>query len=343
MVKENIDKKDGHALLKEIGADFTVEKRQVSYDRIDRTATPIGMNSDGSPVFPIIRVPINSHVSVRSDTEAHLADRTVGDGYVILQNAEMVEIANSICGDRNMNYERMVLLSGGRGMAIQVACPELTKDLSIGTGESGLSEARLTLVDWHDGTGSLRLYFSMIRMFCKNKLPAMSREFLKGQKANRFGFYNIKHTSSMLDRITKAVSIINEAAGDLIGTADIMRKLAKVRCSAASQKALYEAIANPEGKDEREMTGRGRTMYSNRMEALIKASNMSVNQVEGATGSWYEALQAVTYYASHSQTVKGKEEISDDEKRFISSTIGTGALTAMTGAELAIAMSGIEV
>lgn len=341
MVKQH-DQKDGHALLKEIGGDFSIEKRQVSFDRVDRTATPIGINTDGTPVFPVQRIPINSHVAVRSDTEEHLADRTVGDGYVILQNSEMVEIANAICGNRNMNYERMHLLQGGRGMAIQVSCPDLTKDLHVGTGQSGLNEARLTMVDWHDGTGSLRLYFSMLRLFCQNQLPAMGREFMSGIKGNRFGFYNIKHTDKMMNRITKAVEIINEAAGDLLNTAEVMRRLSKVKCSAASRAALYEAIANPEGKDEREMTGRGKTMYENRLEAIRKAADMDVNKVAGAGESWYEALQAVTYYSSHDQTVKGKDTVSDDEKRFVSANIGTGALTAMRGVELAVEMSGIS-
>lgn len=330
----------GLEMLSSCGGDFTVEKRQVSYAVEDTTATPIGMNSDGSPVYPIMQVPLNSHAAVRSDTGEHLSDKTISDGYVILQNREMIDIADEICGKRKLNYEFMTLLQGGRGLAVQVDCPDLVKDLNIGGGASGLNRCRLTLVDWHDGTGALRMYFSIIRMHCANVLPALGRSFIEGKRRNNFGFFSIKHTKNMSERIEAAVSTLNVAASNVSDTAELMRKLANVKCDSADRMKFFKVIANPEGKDERDMSKRAKTMYETRMEKLIEASNNPVNLVDGYSDSWYEVLQAATYYGSHGQTVRGSDK-SDDEKRYTSTNLGSGAINNIRSMELALSMSGI--
>ena len=336
------DCKDGKSMLAACGGNFDIEKRQVSYPVLDTKATPIGMGTDGEPIYPTRWQPINAQAAVRSDTGEHIAESTVGDGYVILQNREMIDIADAICGDRKLNYEFMTLLDGGRGLAVQVDCPELAEDLSIGKGESGHNRCRLTMIDWHDGTGSLRLYFSMIRMFCQNTLPALGREFVNGKRKNRFGFFSIKHTKNMADRIETAIGIIQDAVGDVRDTAKILRMLADVRCTRGKKMDFFTKIANPEGKDEREMSKRAKSQYENRVAMLEEAAKNPVNKVEGHDGSWYETLQAVTYYATHQQTVRGSEDKSDDEKRFASQNFGSGALTSIRGVELALALSGVK-
>jgi len=328
----------GQEMLKACGGNFEIEKRQVSYPVVDESATPIGMDG-ANPVYPTKWVPICAHVPVRSDTGEHIAESTVGDGYVILQNREMIDIANAICGERGLNYEFMTVLDEGRGLAIQVDCPELSKDLNIGKDQN---RCRLTMIDWHDGTGSLRLYFSMIRMMCANTLPALGREFARGRRKNRFGFFNIKHTKNMAERIGRAIEIIAEATGDVVQTAEIMRLLADVKCTRGQKTNFFAAIANPEGKDEREMTKRAKTQYETRMQLLEAASKNKVNKVEGYGGSWYETLQAATYYGTHQQTVRGSEEKSAEEKRFTSKNMGSGALTNIRAMELALSMSGVK-
>ena len=333
------DCSSGRDMLKACGGDFTIEKVQVAYPWIDRSGTPDGIDSDGNPVYPVRQIPIAAHAAVRSDTGDAVADSTVGDGYVVLQNSEMVDICDAICGQRKMNYEFMTVLEGGRGLAIQVDCPELADALNVGGDKS---RARLTLTDWHDGTGSLRLHFSMLRLMCRNQLPALGKEFARNRRRNRFGFYSIKHTKNMADRIVEAVKIIKDAVGDITDTAEILRLLADVKCTRGKRQDFFRQIANPEGKDEREMSKRAKGLYESRLKLLEGAAKMDCNRVEGHGESWYETLQAVTYYGTHLQTVRGGEEKSAEEKRFQAANFGSGALTNIRGMQLALEMSGLS-
>lgn len=332
----------GIDMLKACGGDFTLEKRQVAFPKVDTNAAPDGMDSAGNPVYPTVWVPMDSYAVLRSDTQETIADkRTVGDGYEILQNHDMIKICDAICESRDMNYDFMTTLEGGKGLAIQVSCPDLTSKLQVGNGESGENQMRLTMLDMHDGTGSLRLHFSMLRMFCKNTLPALHREFRKGKKKGKVGFFAIRHTKTMAERVAQAVTMIREHVGDVVETAELMRQLAGVACTKTQKVDFFRKLANPEGLDEREMTGRAKAHYEARMHKLEQAAEMDVNKVDGADGSWYEVLQAATHYGTHGQIVRGAEGKSEDEKRFISSNFNSGANFNVTAAELALETAGV--
>ena len=334
-VHQSEDCKSGIDMLAACGGSFDIEKVQVSYPWEDKQGVPSGMDSEGNPFYAPKWNAVACHVPVRSDTGEAVADKTVGDDYTVLQNREVIDIVDAICGDHDLNYDFMTTIHGGRGLAVQVKCPDLTDALSIG---NDVVEGRLTITNFHDGTGSLKVFISLLRMMCANKLPAIGREYRKAKKAGKLGTYAIKHSKNMEDRIRDMVMCYKQSMGDMVSTSELLLSMANKRITAAARQAFFTALVNADGKDEGELTKRAKTMRQNKMESLQSASRMSVNKVEDHQGSWYEALQAATYFGTHEIMVRNTGRAGESENRYVSKNFGAGAdfnkLALMTALEM---------
>lgn len=331
------DCKDGIDMLKSCGGDFSIDKVQVGYQRTIPDSVG-GVDSDGNIVPDTEMRAINAFVPVRSDTGINIADTTVGEGYTILQNREVIDLVSAICGAHDLTYNFMTLIHGGRGLAVQVACPDLSDALSVGDDRN---DGRLTITNYHDGSGALKVHVSLIRMMCTNTLPAIGREFRNKRGKSRLAAHSIKHSSKMQDRIADMVKCYREAMGEMVETAELLRSLAGVSCSAAARRKFFDTLVNGAEHDEKELSKRAKTMRENKLTELQKAFRNPVNKVADASGSWYEALQAATFFGTHSITVRNTRDVSDDENRYLSKNFGAGATMNVEALELATQMAGV--
>lgn len=337
-VFESTDCVDGMEMLKSIGGNFTIEKAQVSYPRAI-IGSMGGVDNNGNVLPEIEMTPIEAYLPVRSDTGENISNMTIGEGYNVLQNSEVIDMVNTICGTHGMNYRYMTLVSGGRGLAVQVECPDLTAALSIGGDEN---RGNLTITNFHDGTGALKVHVSLKRMFCANTLPALNREFRTMKRANHRAAHSIKHCKTMDERIANMVETYQESMNDMVSTSDLLRKLAAVRITAAEKREYFKRLVNADGKAKSELTKRALTMRETKMSALLAASRNPVNQVEGAGLTWYEALQAPTHFGTHGMRLRDTGRGGDDEMRFVSSEMGAGAEFSTFALETALEMAGVK-
>lgn len=339
-VSTSKDCKDGMEMLKACGGDFTIEKRQVAFAK-DIPGTAGGVDADGNIIPETEWTPIKAFVPVRSDTCENISDCTIGDGYNVLQNSETVDVVNAICEGHGLNYDFMTLIQGGRGLAIQVYCPDLNDALGVGNDDM---KGRLTTTNFHDGTGSMKVHVSICRMLCANVLPAIGREFNAQKKIKRPGVYSIKHTPKMEMRIRDMVKCYKDAMGDMIATAELLRLLADHKPSKSALNEYYMKCATAKAKrdlSEKEMTSRAIAQRDNRVQEFRDAARNPVNQVADASGSWYEALQAVTWYSTHNMRTRDTGRASLEESRFISANLTSGAELASDALRFAVEMSGV--
>lgn len=332
-VTSSQDCKNGLEMLKSAGADFDVEKRQVSFP----SERPAGVTADGQILTETIWTPIDAYAAVRSDTGASLSHKTIGEGYQVLQNREVIDVVDAICAGHDLNYDFMAPVNGGAGLCVQIMSKDLNKSLRIGKDDH---QGRLTISNFHDGSGSLQVHISLLRMTCTNVLPALRREFSKGK--SHFSFYSIKHTKSMEERINGMIACYREAMGDLENTTRILHLLANKKCTVNEQLELFNRLLNPEGPDEKELSNRAKTQRANKFAELVGLSRQSQNHCEGLEGTWYSAIQPITDYASHGMRVRDMGKVSAEESRFTSAYFGAGAEFSQKGLELAMEMSGIE-
>lgn len=326
--------RDGIAMLKHAGADFEVEKRQVSFP----TERPAGVTGDGQMTSEIVWTPIDAYAAVRSDTGAPLSHKTIGEGYQVLQNREVIEVVDAICDGHDLNYDFMTSIQGGAGLCVQIMSEDLNEALKVGNDKH---QGRLTISNFHDGSGALRVHLSLLRMNCSNVFPALKREFRK--RKDHASSYSIKHCKKMEDRINGMIQTYRSAMGDLENTTRILNLLANKKCTVNEQLELFNRLLNPEGPDEiKELSDRAKTGRANKFAELVGLSKQSQNHCEGLEGTWYAAVQPITDYASHGITVKKSKRVSAEEARFTSQYFGAGADFAQAGLELAMEMAGVE-
>lgn len=327
---------NGIEMLQAAGADYSVEKKQVAYSR-EIPGSMGGVDSSGNIVPEIEHVAIDSYVPVRTDTNMNISDRTVGDNYVVLQNREVISVIDAICGQHDLKYRYMTQIKGGRGLAVQVECPALNKSLSVGDDQNG---GFLTISNFHDGTGALKVHVSMIRMRCANQLAAIGREFKNKRGSTNLAAHSIRHSANMEQRVRDMINTYRSGMTELTETADLLRDLSGVICSDATKTEYFKALLNPDATPVVDMSKRSRTIYRNKLRELERAARNPINVVSSASGTWYEAIQAATWYGTHGITAKGAST-SKEEARYVSKTFGAGAKFNVEALELATTMAGI--
>jgi hypothetical protein len=325
----------GLEMLQAAGGDFNVIKRQLSYG----VESPAGVTGDGQMMMGTEHKLIDAYVACRDDTNAHLSSKTVGEGYEVLQNREVIEMVDAICGDHNLTYTNLTTLSGGAGLCVQVMCPDLNKALKVGSDEH---DGRLTITNKHDGSGSVTSHISLLRLFCSNVVPALRREMTKLRAKDSRSVYRIKHTKTMQERIACMVETYRAAMGDMVFTADIMRKLAGKKCSENEMKDLFKRVIAADGKDETELSEAAKTKRAGKYADLLSRSKDSINIPQGLGDTWYGAMQAITDFGTRGMTVKNTKAVNKDEGRFLSQNFGAGSEFSLEGLRIAMELTGVS-
>jgi len=323
-VSTSKDCSHGLEMLQHAGADFEVEKRQLKFDLMTD-----GIGTDA--------VYIDAYVPIRSDTQEALSNKTIGEGYQVLQNREVIDVVDAICAGHDLSYQFMTQINGGAGMCVQIMSEDLNRALMIGKDEH---QGRLTISNFHDGSGALRVHISLLRMFCKNVFPALKREF-RGAK-DHASSYSIKHSKNMEERINSMIVCYRDAMGDLENTARIMKLLSNKKCSDNEQKELFKRLMLADGKDEKDLSERAKGIRNNKYTELRKLANQNQNYCGDLQGTWYSAIQPITDYATHGIRVRDTGRVSADESRFTSAHFGAGADFAQQGIEIAMELAGVE-
>jgi hypothetical protein len=323
---------DGMAMLAAAGGDFTIEKRQVSYP-VTKTVS-VGVDDT---ITQTEWVDIDAFAAIRSDTQESVSDSTVGAGYVLVQNSEVIDIVDAICEGHGLTYDYMTLMGRGKGLAVQVSCPNLADALTV-AGDA--HDGRLTIVNTHDGSGSLKAHVSLLRLFCANVLPAINREHREAKKDGK-AVYSLRHSRNIESRINEMISTYRAAMGDMVDTADTLRLLASKPCTKAEQAELFKRLMIADGKDEKDLSKRAIARRDNQIRTLNDYALAPVNQAQGAAGTWYEALQPVTAFATRGIGTRDTGNACEAERRYTSANFGAGAAFARRGLALAMEMAGV--
>lgn len=327
------DCQDGIAMLGEAGGDFRINMQQCSYP-ITRTRK-VGVDDTITEVEHVL---LDAWVPTRADTGEAISSRTVGEGFTVFDNHDAVELVNTICREHSLRFAFMAVLNGGAGLAMQVECPDLTDALMIG---GDAHKGFLTIITAHDGSASLRVTPTLIRMMCKNRLPALKRE--NTAKSKTGDAYLIRHSRRMEDRISDMIGAYREAMGHMIETGDRLRLLSTKRITATEQNELWDRVIAAGGQDEGELSKRAQTQRANKLEAIRMLSLAPENQPADAAlhGTFYHALQPLTAYGTRGIATRDRGTVGEQERRWTSANTGAGAAFSLRALEVACEMAGV--
>lgn len=290
--------------IQEAGLDFTVWKQPNLH------ALPSGNNI----------ISDNSYFTFRTDTEAILGDK-VGCDYEVVQNVDAFGFFDSIIENYGgLHYESAGSLGYGALTYITAKLPEYIK-----VGRSDLIEQYLFLTSTHDGTGSITIAFTPVRIYCANTLNAALQ--------NCSNCIKIRHTASAAEKLKSAhklLGLTNQLSTEMEA---IFNRWSRVRISDPELKRLIQLAMVP-NKETYELLKKGKeselsSQFNNTVSAVLDYSLTSPSQQEATTkGTLFGFYNSVTGYY---QNVKGYR---DNEVKFKSIMGGTGLQRNQTAFEL---------
>lgn len=290
--------------MMEAGLDFDVWKRPNVH------ALPSGTNV----------ISDNSFFTFRTDTEAILGDK-VGSDYEVVQNLHAFDFFDTIVQEYGgINYETAGALGYGETVFITAKLPEY-----IRVGRNDLVEQYLFLTTTHDGTGSMTIAFTPVRIWCKNTLNAALRNCSNAIK--------IRHTASAADKLKSAhklLGLTNQLSTELEA---IFNRWSHVRINDPQLKRLIQLAMSPNKEtDELLRTGKESELssqFNNTVSAVLDYSLTSPTQLENTTkGTLFGFYNAVTGYYQNVRNYR------DDEAKFHSIMGGTGLQRNQTAFDL---------
>lgn len=258
----------------------------------------IKVNGELQNSFSRVKMIPDKYCTYRKDTNDVFG--IVGNKYEVVQNTEAFDFFDSIVGDKMAIYETAGALGNGEQVFVSAKLPsfmEIHKDLI---------EQYLLLSTSHDGSGSINVLFTPIRVVCNNTLSAA----LKGST----NIVRIKHTKNARERL--------EASKKILGIVDKNgNTLSEV------YKHLHKQVIHDEDFDKLVMDTYGyipdnRGIFSDtaqkKLDAITEYYHTGFGQAE-LVGTKYGAFNAITGY------IQNVEPIKDESKFFNSNFYGKGA------------------
>ena len=149
-------------------------------------------NSETGLIIPEIEVP-DYYATVRTDTEQVLG--VIGNDYEVVQNVNAFSFFDSIISRNGIQYKTAGALGKGERIFITAKLPDYIK-----VGRNDLIEQYLFLTTSHDGSGSITIAFTPVRIVCHNTLNAALK--------NSSNSIKIRHTASAAEKLKGAQQIL---------------------------------------------------------------------------------------------------------------------------------------
>lgn len=302
--------------IKYAGLNYEVEKRPLfTYDSENFNGDP-----DRDLIIPEIEVQ-NFHATVRTDTDQVLG--VVGNDYEVLQNVDAFSFFDAIVGGKEgILYETAGALGRGERAFITAKLPDY-----IRVGRNDCIEKYLFLTTSQDGTGSVQIAFTPIRIVCQNTLNSALRGY------NHTNCIKIRHTASAGDKLKEAYKMLGITNSLSVELEAIYNRWARVKVTDKEVKKLIQLAMVP-SKEVFETLQKGTeeelsSHFTNMVNTAFEYAMISPTQQDATTkGTLYGAYNSVSGYFQNVRNYKS------DENKFKSIMYGIGLQRSQTAFDL---------
>ena len=251
---------------------------------------------------------------VREDNQNTLG--VVGGRYTSIQNIEAFDFIDGIIGRGKAAFDTAGTFDGGKRVwmsvsmgGVEIKNPGLAGDTV---------QKYLVLSNTHDGSGTLQVFFSNIRIVCSNTLNMALRTSGKdGLK--------IRHTKTAKDRMAEAARIMkanDEYQNEFVQLANGM---------AATPFTLDQMVSLSKELMPAREDVKFSTRADNNREELV---GLFTSGKGNAGRSLWDAYNAITEYSDHHRSTRVVEGRNADEVRLQSNWFGSGFAFKQKGLEL---------
>jgi len=262
----------------------------------------------------------NSFFTFRTDTEAVLGGK-VGKDYEVVQNIDAFSFFDSVVGGKGgIQYETAGALGYGETIFITAKLPDY-----IRVGRDDLIDQYLFLTSTHDGTGSITIAFTPVRIWCSNTLNAALKNCTNQIK--------IRHTATATEKLKSAHKMLGLADQLSVELEAIFNRWSRVRITDNEVKRLIQLAMVPNKETYQNLiTGKEGDLsshYNNMVSNVFDYAMTNNTQQEATTkGTLFGAYNSVTGYFQNVRNFK------DPESKFKSIMYGTGYDRSQTAFDL---------
>lgn len=203
----------------------------------------------------------------------------VGSRYKIVQNTEAFAFTDGIIGEGAV-YETAGSLNGGRTVWMLAKLDQMKL-----AGDE--TDQYLCFANTHDGSGSVKVCITPIRVVCNNTLNAA----LQGTKRK----FSMRHTTNVSSRIEEAKQVLGLAARYSVELADFAEAMAKRYLEDKELKRILNSIFDPKGEKPTELQKRNAEECKQAFYVCYAAPDIAKFQ-----GTAWGAINAMSDLVGHS-------------------------------------------
>jgi phage/plasmid-like protein (TIGR03299 family) len=269
--------------------------------------------ADGTPVP-------QRRAVVRSDTGDVLG--VVGTSYVPLQNHQAFGFLDAVVANGELRYHTAGALGKGERVWMLAKLPDHIRV----KGSDDISEKFLLLSNSHDGSSSLRVFFTPIRVVCSNTLAIAERNG-RGQGLS------IVHKGDLTSKIRQAQEVLGLAKRFYDDAEAKINQLASHYPNPRQLEEFFKQVYpdSPDGESARTKNVRA--------EMLRLFEHGIGHDMPAIRHTTWTALNAVTEYVDHARSTRGRTPMDRASNRLESSWFGSGARLKQRAWELAVKMA----
>jgi len=228
------------------------------------------------------RIILDKYATVRTDTGVALG--VVGKIYNILQNKDAFRFFDGIVGVKEAMYDTAGALGKGERVWLLAKLPDY-----IRTAGNDITEKFLLLSNSHDGSSTVEVLFTGIRVVCENTLNiALS---------NATNKVSLRHTASVglkLDDVRKTLGLANQKFQLL---EDLSKKLTKIRITSKQLIPLIKESGVVPNVNDDELSGRAKNIIEEVSRLFETGRGADLESAKGtAWGAWNSIIEYVDFY-----------------------------------------------
>lgn len=253
--------------------------------RVEKKQLYIG--AEGRP-FPREFAMVREDRWERGEPEAVFGQ--VGEEYEPLQNTDAFQFFDPTIRKKEACYESAGALYHGKCVWVMA---KLREDIEVVAGDS--VERYLLLTHRHDGTGSIQVKFTPVRVVCQNTL---------NQALSEGPGFRMVHTKSVYARLDKAAEALSHVIAQSIKVGEAFRRMAEVTLNTEClEEYLKEVFPEPTPTEDQNLYRRTKARIErnrDRSRELWEAGKG--NELPNVRGTLWAAYNGVAEFADYGMT-----------------------------------------
>ena len=257
---------------------------------------------------------------IRSDSGEVLG--VVGNSYVPVQNHQAFGFLDAIVADGSLRYHTAGALGKGERVWMLAKLPDSIRVKN----SDDITDKYLLLSNSHDGSSSLRVHFTPIRVVCANTL-AIAASNGRGEGVS------IIHKGDLKTKIQQAQQVLGLARQFYDDAEEQIQRLANHYPSVRQLDEYFRQVY-PDSSDGE--SSRTKNVRQEMLQLFEQGIGHDMPEIRHTT---WTALNAVTEFVDHYRSTRGKSAMDRSSNRLESAWFGSGAKLKERAWEMAVKMA----